>query len=127
MGVMMGAIQTVTKTVLGVAMAVLMSHAAAARDITIADIVGRWCGDRINYTFSRTDMIVTVLDNRDLKHQPHWGIDKVEATGNRIEVFWKPAKPGNSTAFELSGNKRTLVQQPQSEGDKGPRRVFHRC
>ena len=123
----MGAIQTVTKTVLGVAMAVLMSHAAAARDITIADIVGRWCGDRINYTFSRTDMIVTVLDNRDLKHQPHWGIDKVEATGNRIEVFWKPAKPGNSTAFELSGNKRTLVQQPQSEGDKGPRRVFHRC
>lgn len=123
----MGAIRTVTKTVLGVALAALISHAAVARDIAIGDIVGRWCGDRINYTFSRTDMLVTVLDNRDLKHQPHWLIDKVEAKGNRIEVFWKPAGPGNSTAFELSGNKRTLVQQPQTEGDKGPRRVFHRC
>lgn len=123
----MGAIQTVTKAALGVALAVLMSHAAAARDIAIGDIVGRWCGDRINYTFSRTDMTVIVLDNRDLKHPPHWLIDKVEANGNRIEVFWKPAGPGNSTAFELAGNKRTLVQQPQTEGDKGPRRVFHRC
>lgn len=123
----MGAIQTATKTVLGVAMAALMSQAVAARDMTIGDIVGRWCGDRLNYTFSRTDMIVTVLDKRDLKHPPHWLIDKVEAAGNRITVFWKPARAGNSTGFELSGNKRTLTQQPQSEGDKGPRRVFHRC
>jgi hypothetical protein len=124
---MMGAIRTVAKTALGVTMAALLSHAAAARDIGIGDIVGRWCGDKLNYTFSRTDMVVTVLDNRDLKHPPHWFIDKVEAGGNRITVYWKPAGPGNSTGFELSGNKRTLVQQPQSEGDKGPRRVFHRC
>ena len=122
----MGAIRTVAKTAIGVAMATLVSHAAAARNIGIGDIVGRWCGDKLNYTFSRTDMIVTVLDDRDLKHPPHWFIDKVEADGNRITVFWKPAGPGNSTGFELSG-KRTLIQQPQSEGDKGPRRVFHRC
>jgi len=105
--------------------AALVSHAAAARDITIGDIVGRWCGDQLSYTFSRTDMIVTT--NKELKHPPHWLIDKVEPNGNQIVVFWKPARPGNSTGFELSGNKRTLVQQPQSEGDKGPRRVFHRC
>jgi hypothetical protein len=124
---MMGAMRTAAKMVLGVAMATLVSHVAAARNITIGDIVGRWCGDKLTYTFSRTDMIVTVLDNRDLKHPPHWLIDKVEADGNRITVFWKPARPGNSTGFELSGNKRTLTQQPQSEGDKGPRRMFHRC
>ena len=123
----MGTARTVAKTVIGVTMAALMSQAATARDIGIGDIVGRWCGDRLNYTFSRTDMIVTVLDNRNLKHPPHWLIDKVEAGGNRITVFWKPASADNSTAFELSGNKRTLVQQPQTEGDKGPRRVFHRC
>lgn len=123
----MGTMRTTGKVVLGVAVAALLSHAAAARDITIGDIVGRWCGDQINYTFSRTDMIVTPLGNRNLTHPPHWVIDKVEANGNRIVVFWKPVRDGNSTAFELSGNKRTLVQQPQSEGDKGPRRVFHRC
>ena len=124
---MIGAMQTVAKMVLGVAMVTLVSHEAAARNITIGDIVGRWCGDKLTYTFSRTDMIVRVLDNRDLKHPPHWLIDKVEADGNRITMFWKPAGPANSTGFELSGNKRTLIQQPQSEGDKGPRRVFHRC
>lgn len=124
---MMGAMRTLVKTMLGAAMVALMSHVAAARDITIGDIVGRWCGDQLIYTFSRTDMIVTPLGNRSLKHPPHWLIDKVEPGGNRIVVYWKPADAGNSTAFELSGNKRTLVQQPQSEGDKGPRRVFHRC
>src|SRR5579859_1155257 len=78
-------------------------------------------------TRSRAPMIVTPKGGAKLTHPPHWLIDKVESDGNRIEVFWKPARPGNSTAFELSGNKRDLVQQPQSEGDKGPRRVFHRC
>jgi hypothetical protein len=67
------------------------------------------------------------LDKRNLKHPPHWLIDKVEPAGNRIVVYWKPVREGNSTGFELSGNKRTLIQQPQTEGDKGPRRVFHRC
>jgi hypothetical protein len=115
------------KAVLGVAAAALMSHAAAARNIAIGDIVGRWCGEQSNYTFSRTDMIVTPVGETKLTHPPHWFIDKVESDGNRIEVFWKPARPGNSTAFELARNKRTLTQLPQTEGDKGPRRVFHRC
>jgi len=123
----MSVMRMMAKTALGVAMAMLISHAAAARDISIGDIVGRWCGDRSNYTFSRSDMIVTPKGGAKLTHPPHWLIDKVESDGNRIEVFWKPARPGNSTAFELSGNKRDLVQQPQSEGDKGPRRAFHRC
>ena len=121
----MGAMPTAAKATLGVAMVALTSHTAAARDITIGDIVGRWCGDRLTYTFSRTDMIVTT--NKEITHPPHWLIDKVEADGNLIVVHWKPARDGNSTGFELSGNKRTLVQQPQTEGDKGPRRVFHRC
>lgn len=127
MGEMMDAIRTAAKTMLGVTLGALMSHNAAARDITIGDIVGRWCGDQLIYTFSRTDMVVTPLGNKDLKHPPHWLIDKVGTNGNRILVYWKPARDGNNTGFELSGDKRTLVQQPQTEGDKGPRRVFHRC
>lgn len=120
-------VQSIAKILLGVGLVALMSQAAAARDVTIADIVGRWCGDKTNYTFSRTDMIVTPLGNSNLTHPPHWNIDKVETKGNQIQVFWKPAKPGNSTAFELSGDRRTLIQLPQTQGDKGPRRVFHHC
>jgi hypothetical protein len=113
--------------VVGAILAALTAQGATARDISIGDIIGRWCGDQLIYTFSRTDMVVTALDKRDLKHPPHWLIDKVEPAGNRIVVYWKPVREGNSTGFELSGNKRTLIQQPQTEGDKGPRRVFHRC
>jgi hypothetical protein len=120
-------VRSIAKLLLAVGIAALMSQAVAARDIAIGDIVGRWCGDQSNYTFSRTDMVVTPVGNTQLTHPPHWMIDKVEANGNRIQVFWKPVRPGNSTAFELGGDRRTLIQQPQTEGDKGPRRVFHRC
>jgi hypothetical protein len=123
----MRSVRSIAKMLLGVGLAALISQAAAAKDITIGDIVGRWCGEHSNYTFSRTDMVVTPVGNWQLTHAPHWVIDKVETTGNQIEVFWKPARAGNSTAFELSGDRRTLVQQPQTEGDKGPRRAFHRC
>ncbi len=100
---------------------------APVADVTIDDMVGRWCGEHSNYTFSRTDMVVTPLGNWQLTHAPHWTIDRVAADGNQIEVFWKPAKPGNSTAFELRDDGDTLIQLPQTAGDKGPRRVFHRC
>lgn len=120
-------VQSIAKMLLGVGIAALVSQAAAARDVTVGDLVGRWCGDKTNYTFSRTDMVVTPLGNSQLTHPPHWAIDKVEANGSQIQVFWKPARPGNSTAFELGGNRRTLIQLPQTQGDKGPRRIFHRC
>jgi hypothetical protein len=120
-------VQSIAKMLLGLGTAALMSQAAMARDVTIGDLVGRWCGDKTNYTFSRTDMTVTPLGSSQLTHPPHWQIDKVEAKDKQIQVFWKPARPGNSTAFELSSDKRTLIQLPQTEGDKGPRRVFHHC
>lgn len=96
-------------------------------DVSINDVIGRWCGEHSNYTFSHTDMVVTAVGNWKLTHAPHWVIDRVETNGNQIEVFWKPARPGNSTAFELHDDGDTLIQLPQTEGDKGPRRVFHRC
>ncbi len=96
-------------------------------DVSIDDMIGRWCGEHSNYTFSRKDMVVTPVGDWRLTHAPHWVIDRVETDGSQIEVFWKPAKPGNSTAFELRDDGDTLIQLPQTEGDKGPRRVFHRC
>ncbi|MGH6673082.1 MAG: hypothetical protein ACRECV_14065 [Xanthobacteraceae bacterium] len=101
-------------------------HTMPAGAVTLKDLVGRWCGQKTNYTFSLAGMIVTPVGKVNLTHAPHWVIDKVETSGNNIMVFWVPARQGNSTAFELT-NKRTLVQQPQTTGDKGPQRVFHRC
>jgi hypothetical protein len=117
----------IAKALLGLGCAVLIAHSATARDITINDIIGRWCGDTTNYTFSPSDMIVTPVGNTNLKHPPRWVIDKVGSDGNKITVFWKPADPSNSTVFVLDAADRTLIQQPEKVGDKGPRRVFHRC
>lgn len=70
-------------------------------------------------------MLVAVPGNQAQSRQ--FAIDRVTAMGNQIMVYWKLAKPGSSTAFELAPDKRTLTQLPQTKGDKGPRRVFHRC
>lgn len=103
------------------------SGGSPGSEVTIDDVVGRWCGEHSNYTFSRTDMVVTPVGDWQLTHGPHWMIDSVQADGDQIEVFWKPVRPGNSTAFELHDDGDTLIQLPQNEGDQGPRRVFHRC
>jgi hypothetical protein len=96
-----------------------------ARDASIDDIVGRWCGRQLIYTFSRTDMMVTFLGKpRPPGYPPRWFINKMKAYRNWITVFWKA--PGFSTTYELSGDKRTLVRVPQTEVDMGPH-VFHRC
>jgi hypothetical protein len=47
--------------------------------------------------------------------------------GDEIQVYWQPDEPGNSTGFKLSPDKKQLIQPSQTEGDKGPKRVFKRC
>jgi hypothetical protein len=60
-GAMRGTMRRMTKAAFGIAVTALMSQAAAAKDVTIGDIVGRWCVETTNYTFSRTEMVVTPL------------------------------------------------------------------
>jgi hypothetical protein len=105
----------------------LSSPSALAGDVELADILGRWCGDTSTYTFSRTQLSVTLTSGKTPKHGPTLKIAGVTPKGSHINVQWKPEKPGNSTDFELSDNRRELVQIQQTKGDKGPRRVFHRC
>jgi hypothetical protein len=105
----------------------LTSHSVSAANLAIDDIVGRWCGTESNYTLTRTQLAVVRLDGKALKSGPVLQIAKVEGTSDQIHVFWLPERPGNSTLFELAADKRRLVQMPQTEGDKGPRREFRRC
>jgi hypothetical protein len=103
------------------------SSSALAADVELADVLGRWCGDTSTYVFSRTQLSVTLTSGKTPKHGPVLKIAGVTPKGSHINIHWKPEKPGNSTDFELSDNRRELVQKQQTKGDKGPRRVFHRC
>lgn len=107
--------------------ALLSSHSARAVDVELADLRGRWCSDASDYTFSKTQLSIVLRSGKSPKHGPVLKIAGSETKGDRIMLKWKPKKPGNSTEFELSRNRRELVQLPQGAGDKGPRRVFHRC
>jgi hypothetical protein len=105
----------------------LAPWSAAAADLSINDLIGRWCGSESNYTFTPTQLFVVRLDGKNLKNGPVLKIAKVEGNANEIQVMWSPLKPGNSTSFELTADKRQLIQVPETKGDKGPRREFRRC
>jgi len=106
---------------------VLSSQSVLAADVEFDDLIGRWCGETSTYVFSRSQLAVTLTSGKTPKHGPKLQIAGASAKGSRVTVKWKPEKPGNSTEFDLSDNRRELVQVQQTKGDKGPRRVFHRC
>jgi hypothetical protein len=106
------------------------STSALAADLVIDDILGTWCVDNGNKNvFTRTGMTV-VFPNGSEKI---WKIEKFGSENNQFEVWWTnesaraAGSKGDSTRYELSDNKRTLVQLPQVDGDKGPRMELRRC
>jgi hypothetical protein len=48
-----------------------------------------------------------------------------EFSDNWINVKWKPK--GNTVFSEFSADSKTMAQRPNTTGDMGPRRPFHRC
>ncbi len=99
----------------------------AGDNLALIDFLGRWCpaDNAFSYTFSHNQLHVQFRDGstRDLT------IRKTEyyASDNSLQIFWLPDRPGNSTSYTMSADKRMLIQLPQKEGDKGPRRELHRC
>jgi len=104
-----------------------VSHPSKAEPLSITNLLGRWCGTESNYTFTRTRLSVTRFDGKKLKHGPVIKIADVKATEQWIEIHWLPVKPNNNTIFEVSSDKKVLIQRQNTTGDKGPRREFHRC
>jgi hypothetical protein len=100
---------------------------AAGEELAILDLYGRWCpnDNAFSYTFSQKQLHVVFRDGktRDLT------IKKVEydANDSSLQIFWLPDRPGNSTSYTMSPDRQMLIQMPQTEGDKGPRRELHRC
>ena len=106
----------------------LTSRAVAAADnLSIDDILGTWCGTVTNYAFSRTELNVTPLKGQTLTHGTVLTIAKVVGRPTQIDVYWLPPRPDNYTKFELSSDRKSLIQVRETVGDKGPERRFHRC
>jgi hypothetical protein len=103
----------------------LMPLPTAAAGIEFDDVIGRWCGDITEYTFSRTQLNVRWFKDNSKRTLM---IDIEKPDDQTIAIYWLPKKPeGNLTWFSLSDDKRALIQEPQTKGDKGPRRKFRRC
>ncbi len=117
------------KILLVLAFVTAWATTAAADKVAFDDILGRWCVANLgNFnTFSRTKLLVQ-FPNGSSKTL---FIAKVIIDGNSIDISWKPPYVG--TGYELSNDKRTLIQLPNVDetgkpvGDKGPRLELHRC
>ena len=117
------------KYLLALAIVAAWSNTAAADEVALYDILGRWCvADLGNFnTFSTTQLLVQFPNG----NSKTLFIQNVKIDGSRIYIYWK--LPYISTGYELSNDKRTLIQLPNVDetgkpiGDKGPRLELHRC
>jgi hypothetical protein len=99
----------------------LAASGGEAKALSAGSLMGRWCGDTTNYTFTPKQLAVTFLNGNPRKIL----LIKAIKVGDRfLNVFWKPPY-GNTVFQEFSG--KGMVQAPNTSGDNGPRREFHRC
>jgi hypothetical protein len=99
-------------------------HSALASDVAFEDMIGRWCVvglGNIN-TFSKTQLFVQTPKGNSRTVE----ILKTQVDGNRIRIDFT-IRPDAYTVYELSADRRTLIQIPNSGGDMGPRYELHRC
>jgi hypothetical protein len=122
----------IRKFLFALAVAVLVPGASSAGDLSLGDLLGRWCGEVTDYTFSANELAVVFHKGgtRSLR------VEKVTAQEGNITVWWEGKRPdgsANATDFQLGEDRRLLIQLPNRDesgkaiGDKGPRREFHRC
>ena len=98
------------------------TSSASARNLEYSDILGTWCSDQAKYHFTRKALTVTWYGQSGNRVLP---VQEFIFSEKWINVKWKPK--GNTVFGEFSKNGRTMAQQPNTTGDKGPRRPFHRC
>jgi hypothetical protein len=103
-------------------MAAAAADPPAAHALSAADLMGRWCGDNIESVFTASELTVTFLNT---KKQRVLHIKQINVRKDTIAVIWEAADGGGTTYGEFTGGR--MVMLPQTTGDKGPRREFHRC
>ncbi|MGE3149119.1 MAG: hypothetical protein AB7K04_08640 [Pseudorhodoplanes sp.] len=99
-----------------------LSAPASAIDVKPSSLMGRWCGDGINYTFSRSALVVTKKGAKPAVLP----IKGIGARGGEVQVFFKDPYGGGSRFAEFGPDGRTMAQQSSPFGSM-PRRAFRRC
>jgi hypothetical protein len=115
--------RTILKAASAFAISLLSANFAAATDLTLDDILGRWCSKDGNYTFTATELNVDPPKKRNLTHGRVLKIFKVLGGPDYILIYWSD-KPDDYTKLTLSGDKNQLIQPKQTGGDNGPERIF---
>ncbi len=105
----------------GLALVAMVTGAQAAK-LNEDDIFGKWCGQTTNYVFTRNSLTVTWHNSSDRRVLR---IRKYDFSDQWIDVVYDDG--GNTIFGEFSADGRRMAQQPNTHGDKGPRRSFRRC
>jgi hypothetical protein len=108
--------------ILAVAVLTAGASGAQARKLGYSDILGSWCGDNSKYVFTRQSLTVFWVGSVDRRVLP---VKEWVFSETWINVKWKPK--GNTVFAEFSKDGRNMAQRPNTTGDMGPRRPFHRC
>jgi hypothetical protein len=106
-------------------MLVIGSNAVTAGDVSIDDLLGDWCGAKVDYSFTRTKLNVKLHGSGNLTHGPVLEIEKVENGDGWVNIIWKGA--GNTIFLKFSADGREMFQKANNSGDMGPELRFHRC
>ena len=106
-----------------IAISVLLSiPQALSQDLSLDDLLGRWCGSESDYTFTESKLVVSFHNGQPERTLE---IQRVESTPRDIEVIWEP--PYKNTIFEkFTPDKRSMRQAATRDGS-GPVRFFRRC
>jgi hypothetical protein len=105
-----------------VALTMAVSSGAQAAKLSYGNILGNWCGDVTDYSFTRTSLTVTFHSDKSTRV---WKIKSYEFSDTWINVNWSFG--GNTVFAEFSDDGLRMAQQANTGGDKGPRRPFRRC
>ncbi len=109
---------------LGIAALVSLSAIPAdAATLSAGSLIGRWCGDGVNYNVSRNALTVT---RKGEKKPLTIKITSFRIEGNEVQIFFAEPYGGGSRFSEFSPDGKTMAQQGSTFGTM-PRRVFKRC
>ena len=100
----------------------LFAVPAEAATLSPGSIMGRWCGDGVNYSISRGALTVMRkgVKNETIK------ITRIQVVDNEVQVFFADPYGGGSRFAEFSPDGRSMAQQGSTFGSM-PRRPFKRC
>ncbi len=121
-GLVVGRVMSIYR-VCAVAALVVTASVGRANALSADDLMGRWCGDNISSEFTRETLTVKLKSGRQMVLRVK---EIAVVDSGRIKVTWDERDGGGATDYiDFTGGHMAMA--PQTDGDKGPRRDFHRC